>query len=63
MSKKTITSIIYRYNDGSVEYVDSVSEISATSVISFRWFSTALTKLNFLYKGVPKNTTDTNVNI
>ena len=43
MTKK-ITSIIYRYDDGSVEYVDSVSEISATSVISFSWFSTALTK-------------------
>jgi hypothetical protein len=51
MSKKTITSIIYRYNDGSVEYVDSVSEISATSVISFRWLDTALTKLKLYMKG------------
>lgn len=49
MTKK-ITSIIYRYDDGSVEYVDSVSEISATSVISFRWFSTALTKFKNYWK-------------
>ena len=62
MSKK-IVGIWYRYDDMTIDYVDSVSEISATSVISFRWFSTALTKLNFLYKGVPKDTTDTNVNI
>ena len=62
MTKK-ITSIIYRYDDGSIEYVDSVTEISATSVISFRWLNTALTKLCFLYKGDPKNTTDTNANI
>ena len=51
MTKKTITSIIYRYDDGSIEYIDSVSEISATSVISFRWFSTALTKLKSFLKG------------
>lgn len=44
MTKK-ITSIIYRYDDGSVEYVDSVSEISATSLISFCWFNATLTKL------------------
>ena len=50
MSKK-ITSIIYRYDDGSIEYVDSVTEISATSVLSFRWFNTALTKLKLYMKG------------
>jgi len=50
MTKK-LTSIIYRYSDGSVEYVDSVSEISATSVLSLRWFDTALTKLKQYMKG------------
>jgi len=50
MTKK-LTSIIYRYSDGSVEYVDSVSEISATSVLSLRWFDTALTKLKTYLKG------------
>tara|TARA_R110002096_G_scaffold83023_1_gene192923 strand:+ start:5280 stop:5441 length:162 start_codon:yes stop_codon:yes gene_type:complete len=48
---KKLTGIIYRYSDGSVEYVDSVSEISATSVISLRWFNTALTKLKKYWKG------------
>ena len=43
MSKK-IVGIWYRYDDMTIDYVDSVSEISATSVISFRWFNTALTK-------------------
>ena len=51
MSKKLV-SIIYRYSDGSVEYVDSVSEISATSVLSLRWFDTALTKLKQYMKGI-----------
>lgn len=50
MSKK-LTSIIYRYNDGSVEYVDSVSELSATSILSFCWINTALTKLKTIMKG------------
>ena len=50
MSKK-LTGIIYRYSDGTVEYVDSVSEISATSVLSFRWFDTALIKLKTYMKG------------
>lgn len=50
MTKK-LTSIIYRYSDGTIEYVDNVSEISATSVLSFRWFDTALTKLKLYMKG------------
>jgi len=49
MSKKLI-SIIYRYNDGSVEYVDSVSEISATSVLSFLWIGLALNKIKYWIK-------------
>lgn len=44
MSKK-IVGIWYRYDDMTIDYVDSVSEISATSILSFSWFNTALTKL------------------
>ena len=44
MSKK-IVGIWYRYDDMTIDYIDSVSEISATSVINFTWVKTALTKL------------------
>tara|TARA_R110000823_G_scaffold128084_1_gene255705 strand:- start:12 stop:167 length:156 start_codon:yes stop_codon:yes gene_type:complete len=50
MSKK-IVGIWYRYDDMTIDYVDSVSEISATNVISFDWFYAALTKLKFFMKG------------
>ena len=33
MSKK-LTSIIYRYDDGSVEYVDDVTQVSIFSISS-----------------------------
>ena len=44
MTKK-IVGIWYRYDDMTIDYVDSVSEISVTSVINFTWVKTALTKL------------------
>ena len=39
MTKKKIIGIRYHYSDHTSEYVDSVSEISATSVINFNWLS------------------------
>tara|TARA_R110000851_G_scaffold109698_1_gene232138 strand:+ start:134 stop:295 length:162 start_codon:yes stop_codon:yes gene_type:complete len=49
MNKK-IVGIWYRYDDMTIDYIDNVKEISATSVISFIWFSTALTKLKIYWK-------------
>tara|TARA_R110000751_G_C13636983_1_gene466491 strand:- start:149 stop:313 length:165 start_codon:yes stop_codon:yes gene_type:complete len=49
--KRKLKSIIYRYDNMQTEYVDSVSEISATNFISFDWFYAALTKLKFFMKG------------
>ena len=44
MTKK-IVGIWYRYDDMTIEYIDSVKEVSVTSVINFRWVKMALTKL------------------
>tara|TARA_R110000787_G_scaffold188333_1_gene300131 strand:+ start:359 stop:541 length:183 start_codon:yes stop_codon:yes gene_type:complete len=53
MTKKII-GIRYHYDNHTSEYIDSVSDLSATSVISFRWFNTALTKLSILLQRGPK---------
>ena len=50
MTKKKIIGIRYHYDDHTSEYVHSVSDLSATSIISFRWFSTALTKFKNYWK-------------
>ena len=51
MTKKKIIGIRYHYNDHTNEYVNSVSDLSATSILSFSWFYAALTKLRVYMKG------------
>jgi hypothetical protein len=38
MTKK-LTSIMYRYDDGSVEYVDDVTQVS---IFEFNWLSSII---------------------
>ena len=51
MSEKKIIGIRYHYDDHTSEYINSVSDLSAISFISFDWFYAALTKLRLYMKG------------
>ena len=43
--KKKITSIWYRYDDMTIDYVDSVKELSTTSIFNFLWINEIYTKI------------------
>jgi len=42
MTKKKIIGIRYHYNDHTNEYVNSVSDLSTTSVFEFNWLSSII---------------------